>query len=481
MRDFTALNVPVQAQRAGHARYRSYDHKRKADGRKELIAAICVVMLFTVCGSAFFCADLLRTDRVSANVILDYKSIGGLTRPELESMFAYLRSSSPSDLQVTIDGKTWRVPAKSIDARYSVDETIDEALLIGHSGGLLQRLDTVLSLRNEPRQLFFHLIYNDAKLAEVATQIAIEASVPATDATMRFNPDSPELFQYAAGAPGRAVNLDDLQLALKKSLSERVPVQVAMDAKKAAPAVTVESLKSQTQLLGSFTTALTADPMRNNNIKLASKVVSGATLRSGGEFSFNSLTGERTKKMGYVDAPSLSNGKLIEEPGGGICQVSTTVYNAALLAGLKVVERHPHSRPMDYVVAGLDATVDFGSNKDLRLKNESDSTIYLIVRVDELRRLITAEFYGTPPGEAISVVSEGYRVVMPPKPVEITNAGKPIGWSNTLTDARQGCSVRIYRVYTSGGDTKKELISEDYYPPQQGKIEIGTKSSGKNK
>jgi hypothetical protein len=73
------------------------------------------------------------------------------------------------------------------------------------------------------------------------------------------------------------------------------------------------------------------------------------------------------------------------------------------------------------------------------------------------------------------VETENYQALMPDKPIELTNPGKLIGWSNTLTEARAGCSVSVYRVFTNGASTRKELISNDYYAPQQGKIEIGTK------
>lgn len=474
MRDFSALRSPVETRSVGHARARPYN-SHKPNGRRELLAAICIVVFFTLCGMVYFAADMLRTDRVSANVILDCKPIGGMTRQQLSDMFAYLRTSSPSDLQVTIDGRTWQVPAGSIGARYGVDEMIDKAMLAGHSGSLPDRIGDIFSMRGEPLQLFFHRVYDEKKLAEVAMQIAIEASVPAVDATMRFSPDSEEPFQYTEGAPGRAVSVDGLKQAMEQSLAMRVSAPVIVDSSPVAPAVTVETLKARTQLLGSFTTVLTDDAMRNNNIKLACKAVNGVTLQSGEVFSFNALTGERTAGKGYVDAPALSNGKLVDETGGGVCQVSTTVYNAALAAGLTVVERHAHSRPMTYVDPGRDATVDFDSGKDLRLENASPLAVYVIVRADEAQRLLTAEIYGAPSQDTISVVEEDYRLLMPEKPVEITNAKKPIGWSNTIVEARSGCSVSVYRIFSSGADVRKELVSNDLYLPQRGKIEIGTR------
>lgn len=122
-------------------------------------------------------------------------------------------------------------------------------------------------------------------------------------------------------------------------------------------------------LLGSYVTnILDREKNRVNNIKLASQAIDGYTLQPGEIFSFNGALGKRKPEKGYKKARIILNGKSGEGTGGGICQVSSTLFNAVQLAGLEVIERHPHDRDVHYVPRGQDATVVYG-DKDFKFKN----------------------------------------------------------------------------------------------------------------
>ena len=121
---------------------------------------------------------------------------------------------------------------------------------------------------------------------------------------------------------------------------------------------------------------------RVSNIFLACEKVSGTKLSPGEEFSFNNLTGRKNKANGYKYAPVLINGEKSYGIGGGVCQVSTTIYMAALNAGLEITEHHNHSEPVVYAPKGMDATVVFGV-KDFKFKNTTDNDLYIYVWVSE--------------------------------------------------------------------------------------------------
>ncbi len=121
---------------------------------------------------------------------------------------------------------------------------------------------------------------------------------------------------------------------------------------------------------------------RMNNIYLACKSVSGKELSPGEEFSFNKATGPRSKSRGYKDAPVILNGEKSYGVGGGVCQVSTTIYMAVKNASLKITERHIHSEEVAYAPNHTDATVVYGE-KDLRFKNNTDDTIYIYTWVEK--------------------------------------------------------------------------------------------------
>lgn len=443
--------------------------------RAEAAAAAIVVFFLTLCGAAFACAGLFSRGSFYPGARVESADLSASTLAQAQGRFSGMEKLGGTVLSVTVDGKPHAVSAEALGAHRNVPETVQAAWNAGRAGSVLGRLSEIFALRAHPKNFEFQTAYDETLLAGIADGIAKESAVPASNAALKFLPASDPPFSYAGETPGRQVDRGMLYNQMKAGLGGSGPSVITLSTSLLAPDVTVAGLKAQTQLIGTFTTALIPDAVRNQNITLAANAVSGAVLWPGDEFSFNGRTGERTQEKGYRDATAIVNGQLADETGGGVCQVATTVYNAALLAGLTVDERHAHSRPMVYVDAGRDATVDFPSFKDLRLKNISGFPVYLIVRVDVANNLLTADFYGSPPADSISVETENYQALMPDKPIELTNPDKPIGWSNTLVEARAGCSVSVYRVFTNGTNMRKELISNDTYAPQQGKIEIGTK------
>lgn len=143
------------------------------------------------------------------------------------------------------------------------------------------------------------------------------------------------------------------------------------------PEITTEKLGEEAfpDVLGSFSTRYDAsNKNRSTNLELACEAIDGKILLPGERFSFNVVVGPRTKAKGYLPAGAYSAGELVESYGGGVCQVSTTIYNAALYANLEIVERYNHSLPVSYVNAGLDATVSYGS-RDFKFKNSRNYAI----------------------------------------------------------------------------------------------------------
>ena len=130
-------------------------------------------------------------------------------------------------------------------------------------------------------------------------------------------------------------------------------------------------------MISAYTTKTTSDSNRNTNIRLACEAINGTALMPGETFSFNQTTGQRTTSKGYRSAGAIAAGQSIEEVGGGICQVSSTLFNAVARADLQIVERSPHAWPSTYVGKGEDATVNW-PNLDFKFKNNTDAPIFVI-------------------------------------------------------------------------------------------------------
>ena len=219
-------------------------------------------------------------------------------------------------------------------------------------------------------------------------------------------------------------------------------------------------------VLASFSTTL-KDPeeSRNYNVALAAAAIDGVVLQPGEEFSFDRVVGPRLAEAGYRNARVISGGKSVPGIGGGVCQVSTTLYNVALLAGLEIVERHPHSRPVGYVPPGLDATVAEGQY-DLRFRNTLGVPLTLGARVDGNRLLMEAR---APLAEAPEVrVTTEVQGTERPRLIGGVGAGTTGAVAEPGGPAyggESGIRVAVWRSFSSGGEATKELVSEDYYKP----------------
>ena len=221
----------------------------------------------------------------------------------------------------------------------------------------------------------------------VLVNVAKAKDVPAVNAG--FDPDSGEIISER---PGQRLNI---AATLQKVMAAVPAGRVTPVYQTFSPDITKTKLMNSRNL-GSYTTRIMDNsPGRLANIRLAGKLINNIVLEPGQEFSFNSLTGEPTAERGFQLATVFGeNGDKEEGLGGGMCQVSSTLYNAVLAANLRVTERHPHSRPVSYVPSGRDATTY--TDKDFRFVNTARQRLISRVFTDEAGTALTVELWGLP-------------------------------------------------------------------------------------
>lgn len=208
-------------------------------------------------------------------------------------------------------------------------------------------------------------------------------------------------------------------------------------------------------LWSGFSTSLQGrSPEQRNNAALAGRYIDGFIIPPGGVLSFNELVGARSRSKGYNAAPFLNASGLMEEtPGGGICQLASTLYNAGLLGGLDVVERHPHSRTVRHVPPGRDATIA-SWRKDLKLRNPFPHPLLLKVSSDNDRLTVSLR---SAQEKNFTVDIQTDQVTLEPQAV----AGQPGKGQKGV----RGFSTATWRITKGKGEEKQELLSEDIYPP----------------
>ena len=263
-------------------------------------------------------------------------------------------------------------------------------------------------------------------------------------------------FLYDGGCDGCAADRGRLARDIVNSINGEfctVEVQKAVIRR----TVSLDVVKRETQLLSSFDTLYDAsNAPRSSNIALAASKINGCVLQPGQIFSFNAVVGPRTAQNGFLSAKIISGGRFVQGIGGGVCQVSTTLYNAALLSGLKITEYHPHSLLVSYVAPSRDAMVS-GSSCDLKFKNTSNTPVY--IRAGALNGRISCSVYGLPDGASRSLVSQVTGSLPQPQDVLMPGVG------GVITQGRQGTLSCGYLVEERGGTRTKTLIRTDRYAP----------------
>ena len=221
------------------------------------------------------------------------------------------------------------------------------------------------------------------------------------------------------------------------------------------PTVTTEALQESLfrDVLGEATTSVSGSSNRKSNVKLSASVCNGIILLPGDVFSYNDTTGSRTADKGYLPAPSYVGGKSTDEIGGGICQTSSTIYYAALLSNLKIVERANHMYDTGYIPLGMDATVWYGST-DFRFENDTDYPIKLVTSYQNSR--LTVQIYGTKVDDTYVKMTNKVLSSTPWETEYKVDPSLPVGSTKTEQTPYTGYVAEAYRnIYSGDG----ELIS----------------------
>lgn len=334
---------------------------------------------------------------IVSGIYLDGIPLEGMT---LQQAKHYVKDRiPPADkgvLKMEAGGSLWEIAFKDIRAEYDLDEALDRAFSVGHSGSVMRRfteavsadgrnVDFLLSIRYDRRLLHSEIDkINDWYKAEPANR--------PHSAKLHWRDGRVEIIHSVMGSE------IDIKATMEKLSSwplqsgRAMPVAVRV----VQPDITEEDLAGINDVIGYYNTEF--DPKsvdRTHNIKLAAQALDGILLKPGEEFSFNSTIGSISGKNGYKKATVIVGNRLIDDYGGGVCQVTTTLYNAGLKAGVEVLERYSHSVPVTYVKPGMDATVAQGF-KDFRFRNSSNYSQYIFCGVDTVKGNVEVWILGNP-------------------------------------------------------------------------------------
>ncbi len=422
-------------------------------------------------------------DVIYPGIFIDGIHVGDMTMEQAREAVGetQLDAQNAFDVTVVIGNLSRTINPSNVPAQRNLGNVLERAYAIGRtntsalqtSTPFRERLDTALNLRTSGVNLTTTASYDHDAVRAIVDEIAAYVTRDPVDAQILSFDYNTRTFSFTDSQPGVTLDADLLYERVTEALDRwESGVTVTVDPIVTEPLITKEFLAKNFTLVAAYTTTTTSDSDRNTNIDLACKAINGTALLPGETFSFNDTTGQRTTDKGYKSAGAISGGKSIDEVGGGICQVSSTLFNAVAGANLEIVERSPHAWPSTYVNIGEDATVNW-PNLDFKFKNNTDSPIFIITYYDN--RKMSAEIWGMSLGEGVTIDLEStvVRTIDPPVEVKyVQNSSLPYGTSEVTVKSRTGYVVDTYKVWKlNGQETSRELLHTSTYKAYQQVVE----------
>ena len=391
-------------------------------------------------------------------ITIDGRDVGGRSYEEVrEEILARQQAEADARvITVSYEGQTYTLPAQS---SYDTEQVIVDAYNYAKEGDLVERYQLVTALQTQPLDFATTCTVTVEGVDAFVQRIAEAIDVPAVDATVGSFDAETKTFAFTDEVNGRSVDVQLLRSQIQQMIdSGDYSAALTPTVLEVPAAVTRAQREQENQLLASFTTTTTSSTSRNTNIRLCSEAFNGYVVAPGEVFSINTVTGPRTTDKGYKAAGSIQNGILIEEPGGGVCQVSSTLFNAVVRAGMEIVERWGHSWPSDYVKIGMDAAIDYPA-KDFKFRNTSDAPIYLVTHFED--RQLTIEVYGKPvleEGMTIDLRSTTDSTIKRGEDRMVFDSSLAPGETKTVRKGRNGKKSTTYIQYLKDGKVVEEKV-----------------------
>jgi vancomycin resistance protein YoaR len=459
------------------------------------VLVVLVLLLFALGGFYLFnkysatqeeIAALLDVDTFYEGIFIDGIPLGGKSAEEARIALQelYAQEFDRVNVDLNIAGQTVRTFTKEdIQIEWTLEDVLNQAYAIGRTGSRYSRYNLVKNLPARPRHLTTTVRFDASALEAEVRDLAASLYVAPLDAAfLGVDPTqntATTFFRYSNSMPGRQVDADGLWALVQNAIMSRTYGTVEIPYTVLEPSILLSDVNQGQQLLGSCTTEMIQSAARISNIKLAASRVNGTVLESGMMFSYNKCLGPRTEEAGYQVAGIIVKGLSDTGLGGGICQLSSTLFVGAMRADLHMAARTRHSFVLSYIDAGQDATVDYDSAVDLCITNNTANKVYFLARTDGLKVIV--EVYGTPNKDGITtdLLSKVIYSTQPKEVKIIYDESVPVGEPEE-TKEHLGVVVDVYKVYYNPDGTilREEFMYQDNYAPVQGVIRMNPLDAG---
>lgn len=439
------------------------------------VAAVCLAFLigyFTMSSAV----NKVAEDKIWNNISIDGVDVSGMDAEEakkaLEEKVAEYQAikinliAEEAEAEVTLGELGFNIK--------NTDKLIEKAVSFGKEGSVWSRYQQMKDLEDESQDYSVTYTVDSEEVKSTISEKIPHLKDEAKDATIKRENGA---FVVTDGREGKKIDLNESAKVIETYFNDNGKPQegksITLVTTVDEPDIKAEDLEKITSALGTFSTSFTRGSNRGKNISHATAFINGTVLMPGEEMSASDAMGARTKENGYLEAGAYLNGQTVQSYGGGICQVSTTLYNAAILAELEITERWAHSMTVDYVKPSMDAAISEGY-KDLKFKNNTDAPIYIEGYTSGGR--LTFTVYGQETraeGRKVSYVSEVTSRTEAKK--KFVASGDAVGTLKKSVAGHDAIKAKLWKVVTeNGSEVSREAINSSNYQTSAATWKVGT-------
>lgn len=441
--------------------------------KKTLSITLAAVLL--AAGIGILSPVYVMADTLPDGIYVGEYNLGGMTEEEANKKIQDLVGQMENQkITLMVDGQPMETTAKELGFHWSNPEAVNQAASAWQGGNLIKRYLNKKDIEKNHVIIPLETALDDGRLEAFINEKCASAIVePQNASIVRAN----GAFQVTPSVTGKNVDIkatkDALNAALANGLSE--PVSATATVSEINPAITTVALSSIHDILGTFSTSFSSSgASRSKNLQVGSSKINTRVLMPGETLSGYECMHPFTVSNGYATAAAYENGQVVDSVGGGVCQISTTLYNAVLRAELLVAQRQNHSMVVSYVKPSQDAAIA-GTYKDLKFTNNYSTPIYIEGYTSG--KTITFTIYGKetrPANRTFDFVSETLSVTDPGAPKEVVDPAMAPGSRKQVQSAHTGIKSRLWKVvYLDGVEQSREILHTDTYNPSKAIIKVG--------
>lgn len=448
-------------------------------GLKKICIILCVVMMQLGIGYVVNAAED-SDEVVKEGVKIDSVNVGDMTEKEVKkAVKSHVKKKTNIKVQLRINKDKITTTLKDLGYKWENRELVEQVMEVGKQGNVIKRYKDSVDLKKNGKTFELKMGIDQKKMKAKLEELCKAFNVDAKNASLEATGHG---FKIIAEKEGCEVDyettVNQLVSYIEKQWDKKSAIQLEATTKITKPKYTTKDCKKVSNTpMGSYTTQFTAGVVnRNANIRNGAEKLNGNVVYPGERFSCNEHLVPWTEDNGWKPAGTYSEGSVVDSLGGGICQVSSTLYNALLNAEIKVVERYPHSMAVSYVPLSADAALA-GDYKDLVFENNTDAPIY--VQGVYTEGAITFNIYGhdtRKKGHSVEYVSKTTKTI----PIKTATKKDPTLPSGTkkVTPGHVGYVAELYKItYENGKQVSKELVHTSTYAMAPTTTLVGTKNT----